>query len=165
MTFLAQILNLLPHGSRRRHAHADPSLERSLNKATSGALAGKIEGRANLVPWLIGLRWIAVLSAAAVVAVATLVSNRVDPKSGPYLWAGVLALAAFNMVLGLLGSRQLAQRPTLVVQVAGDVIALGWLVHGAGGLENPFSGFCGSLQRRACGGAHARESADRRCAA
>ncbi len=125
MALLARILNVLPPVSKLRHAQ----------------FRRHGEGRENLVAWLIGLRWIAVFSAAAVVGVATLASNRVDPKFGPYLWAGVLALAAFNAVLGFLGSRQLAAGRALVVQVAGDVIALGWLVHGAGGLQNPFSGF------------------------
>lgn len=118
-----------------------PSLQRSLDEAASADGYGRVEVREGLVTWFIGLRWIAVFVSAAVVGFATLASNRVPPESAPYLWAGVIALAAFNAVLSLLGPQRLSSQRALAVQVAGDVTALGWLIHHAGGLQNPFAGF------------------------
>jgi len=117
-----------------------PSLERSLGEAAPSSKYGKFEVHEGLVSWFIGLRWIAVFVSAAVVGFGTQASGRVAPESAPYLWAGVLALAAFNGVLSLLGPRRLASQRALAVQVAGDVVALGWLLHYAGGLQNPFAG-------------------------
>ncbi len=99
------------------------------------------EAPENLVSWIIGLRWIAISGAAGIVGFATLVSRRVSPESVLYLWAGVLALAVFNVALSLRGMRSNMSHGALALQVAGDVAALGWLVHFSGGLQNPFSGF------------------------
>lgn len=118
-----------------------PSLERTLGEMAPRSGYGESEIRERLVPWFIGLRWIAVFGSGAVVGFATLASNRVPPGSAASLWAGVLALAIFNAVLSLLGPRRLASQRALAVQVAGDVAALGWLIHHAGGIQNPFSGF------------------------
>lgn len=118
-----------------------PSLEGSLGEAVPNSGYSKIEIHEGLVTWFIGLRWIAVFVSAAVVGFATLSSDRVPPESVPYLWAGVAALAAFNAVLSLLGPQRLFSQRALAVQVAGDVLALGWLIHHAGGLQNPFAGF------------------------
>lgn len=116
-----------------------PSLERSVGFSVGADRKPGV--REDLVTWIIGLRWIAVFGAAGVVAFATLVSRRLPPESAPYLWAGVIALAIFNGALSLGGIRPLTSQRALVLQVAGDVAALGWLVHFAGGLQNPFSGF------------------------
>ncbi len=115
-----------------------PSFERT---ASSGSRGRKVDSRENLVTWIVGLRWIAVVGAAGIVAFSTLVSHRVPPESAAYLWIGVLALAAFNVALSLRGIRSGVSRRGLALQVAGDVAALGWLVHFSDGLQNPFSGF------------------------
>src|SRR3990172_11196085 len=118
-----------------------PSLQRSLDEAASADGYGRVEVREGLVTWFIGLRWIAVFVSAAVVGFATLASNRVPPESAPYLWAGVIALAVFNAVLSLLGPQRFVCERGVAVQVRGGVVALGWLIHHAGGLQNPFAGF------------------------
>ncbi|MBI4473925.1 MAG: PAS domain-containing protein [Acidobacteria bacterium] len=120
-----------------------PSLEKSLAFSRSkrkAARHNKVEVRENLAAWIIGLRWIAVFGAAGVVGFATLASGRVVPEAAPYLWGGVLALAVFNGALSLHKLPPLASRRALALQVAGDVVALGWLLHFSGGLQNPFSG-------------------------
>src|SRR3990172_2310553 len=117
-----------------------PSLERSLGEEPPSSRYGEFEVRVGLVRWFIALRWVAVFVSAAVIGFATQVSRRVAPESAPSLWAGVFALAVFNAVLSFLGPRRLVSQRALGVQVAGDVAALGWLVHNAGGLQNPFSG-------------------------
>ena len=118
-----------------------PSLERSLEAATPTNGYRTAEVREGLVSWFIGLRWVAVFASTAVVGFAIQVSHRVRPESAPYLWGGVLALAALNTAWSLLGPRRLASQHAFAVQVAGDVAALGWLIHHAGGLQNPFASF------------------------
>ncbi len=113
-----------------------PSLESSL--AFSTPRNRQVQIRENLANWIIGLRWIAVFAAAGVVGFATMASRRITPESVPYLWAGVLGLALFNGALSL-WPWQLSSRAALVLQVSGDVVTLGWLLHFSGGLQNPFS--------------------------
>ncbi len=119
-----------------------PSLQRSLEAATPAKeYAPKTEVREGLVSWFIGLRWVAVVVSTAVVGFAVEISHRVRPESAPYLWGGVVTLAALNAAWSLLGSRRLASQRAFAMQVAGDVAALGWLIHHAGGLQNPFASF------------------------
>lgn len=118
-----------------------PSLERCLEEATPTDEYPKAEVREGLVSWFIGLRWVAVFASTAVVGFAIQVSRRVRPESAPYLWGGVLALAGLNVAWSLLGPRRLASQRAFAVQVSGDVAALGWLIHHAGGLQNPFASF------------------------
>ena len=112
-----------------------PSLESSLSSSAQAST------RERLVTWLIGLRWVAVLASAAVVATATWSSYRVPPESTPYLWGGVVLLLAFNATLSVVGPQRLSSQAALALQVLADVAVLGWLIHHAGGLDNPFAGF------------------------
>lgn len=119
-----------------------PSLQRSLEGATpTSGYAPKTEVREGLVSWFISLRWVAVVVSTAVVGFAVQISHRVRPESAPDLWGGVATLAALNAVWSLLGPRRLASQRAFAMQVAGDVGALGWLIHHAGGLQNPFASF------------------------
>ncbi len=136
----ASLLALLVSSAVLIRRRAVPSLGNTLEISGAGD-APNLDLRARLAAWLIGLRWIAALGAAATVAVATLVAPRVEPASVPRLWAGVLLLFLFNTLLATLGSRRLATPPVLATQVIGDVLILGWLLHHAGGVRNPFAGF------------------------
>ena len=119
-----------------------PSLQRSLEAATpTGDYAPKAEVREGLVSWFIGLRWVAIIISTAVVAFAIQASRRVRPESAPYLWGGVATLAVLNAAWSLLGARRLSSQRAFTMQVGGDVAALGWLIHHAGGLQNPFATF------------------------
>lgn len=117
-----------------------PSLD-----ATPGAEAQSASGgetaREKLVRWLVGLRWIAVVGAAAAVLLAGRGPGRVSDESLPLLWAGVLALGLFNAAVSILGIRRGATPAALTAQVAFDVVVLGWFVHHAGGVRNPFTAF------------------------
>lgn len=119
---------------------AVPSLESSLGPPAGGKDT-RSSTRERLVTWLIGLRWVAVLASAAVVSLATWANHRVEPGAAPYLWGGVVLLAAFNAILSVVGAQWRSSQAALAVQVAGDVAILGWLIHHAGGLGNPFAGF------------------------
>jgi signal transduction histidine kinase len=86
--------------------------------------------------WLVGLRWIAVLVLGAVVWISA-DAGLVAPAAVAPLAAGTLALLAGNAAFTFLAQR----RPTLLPQIAVDVLVLAWLVHHAGGLANPFALF------------------------
>lgn len=118
-----------------------PSLESGLGGGMPDGPEGRLARRRRIAAWFLGLRWIAVLLAGGVVGFATRVIECVPPASAPRLWGGVALLAAFNGILSALGPRRLASQRSLAVQVAGDVVVLGWFVHHAGGLLNPFAGF------------------------
>ncbi|MBI4509554.1 MAG: PAS domain-containing protein [Deltaproteobacteria bacterium] len=114
-----------------------PQLEKNLD---THARVGSSELRQGFVTWLVGLRWVAVLALIGVVAYATLVTGRVPPGQSASLWGGVAALAVFNTVLFFVPARRLASQALLSMQVCGDVLILGWLVHHSGGMANPFAG-------------------------
>ncbi|MBI3072926.1 MAG: PAS domain-containing protein [Deltaproteobacteria bacterium] len=120
---------------------AVPSIERASEDDALGKVRGPGPTHESLVRWLLALRWVAVLVSALVVAIATVVSRRVDANSIPALWAGVAALVGFNIALRVVGARRLASPRAIVLQLASDVAILGWFLHHAGGMTNPFAGF------------------------
>lgn len=120
---------------------AVPRLESSLGLAVPITEAESATVREGLAAWMLGLRWVAVFASSAVVAFATQASRRLDPEAVALLWTGVGLLLLFNASLTTLGPRRLASQRALGLQVAGDVLILGWLVHHAGGLGNRFAGF------------------------
>lgn len=116
----------------QRLVHWTGRLERSLEE-------GPLEGRGHrLATWWMGMRWIAVAGSAVVIAYTTKLTGTIPAETASRLWIGVAALALFNGALAVRGERPSAW---LRAQVVVDVAILGWLVHHAGGLANPFSGF------------------------
>ncbi|MCC6557888.1 MAG: hypothetical protein IT372_33495 [Polyangiaceae bacterium] len=136
----ASLLALLASTAFLIRRRAVSSLGNTLEASVSSGAPG-VELRARLAAWLIGLRWIAALAAGATVVIATLVAPRVEPAAAPRLWAGALLLFLVNAALAALGARRLAAPAALATQVIGDVLILGWLLHHAGGVQNPFAGF------------------------
>lgn len=120
---------------------AIPSLERSLERQAPATDQAGVAVQEALAVWFVELRWVAVLASFTVVTGATLATERVAPVSVVPLFAGVGGLFFCNLFFSLLGARRLATRPVLLAQVALDVGVLGWLVHHAGGVSNPFAGF------------------------
>ncbi|MBI2892777.1 MAG: hypothetical protein HYY06_04445 [Deltaproteobacteria bacterium] len=117
-----------------------PRLETSLG-AADGSTGPQPPSGPALAAWLVGMRWVAVVALGAVVAFATLGTEHVPAGSAWALWVGVGALAALNGLATLVPRARLGRPGALVAQIAGDVAILGWLVHHAGGLTNPFAGF------------------------
>ncbi len=103
-------------------------------------LAAPVGPPALLAWWLVGLRWIAVLALGAVVWIAA-DGHLVAPGAVAPLWAGTAALLVWNSALSFVSERRRADRRVLLAQIAVDVLALGWLVHHAGGVANPFALF------------------------
>jgi signal transduction histidine kinase len=89
---------------------------------------------------LFWLRCVAIVGAAAAVALASRLTGSVAPEDTAALWAGVAALVALDVVVAA-GGRRGFPPLGLTAQIAADVAILGWMVHHAGGLRNPFSGF------------------------
>lgn len=112
-----------------------------IDRSPAADLAAGDEGRGIVAEWLLGLRWVAVLVVAAVVIASTTSEPHVAPEAILPLWVGVVLLFALNAVLSLAGARRATTVPALLVQSAGDAFVLSLLVHFAGGIANPFSGF------------------------
>jgi len=117
-----------------------PALDRGL--ASAGADRDvKVRREDGITTWILGLRWVAVLSLAAVVAFATLASGRLPHGAAPSLWFGVSLLALFNFALTVLDVRWLSSQRSISIQIGCDVALLAWMLHQAGGVQNPFAGF------------------------
>jgi signal transduction histidine kinase len=101
---------------------------------------GDVAARQAHAAWIIGLRWIALMAVAVVVAVATDLDGRLAPEAAPRLWGGVAALLLATVAWTLLGARRGASATALAAAIGGDVLLIGWLVHAAGGMANPFAG-------------------------
>ncbi|MEW5849600.1 MAG: ATP-binding protein [Myxococcota bacterium] len=123
-----------------------PSLRASLNPSSTIPVVG-VQGSSHtlvqqrLVEWIVALRWIAVLAVAAVVVVATTGRVRVADEAVFPLWLGVAAFFAFNALVSLFASERMARPTALATQMLVDVFLLGWMLHHAGGMTNPFAGF------------------------
>ncbi|MCC6751491.1 MAG: hypothetical protein IT371_27815 [Deltaproteobacteria bacterium] len=116
------------------------ALQASTVRRVETLLAPRGELRA-LAAWLLGLRWVAVAALVVVVVLSTSVSHRVGEGAAAGLYGLVGVLAAFNAALSVAGPSRLASELALGLQIGGDVLILGGLVHLAGGIANPFSGF------------------------
>lgn len=92
-----------------------------------------------LAEWLLWLRWAAIVVVAGVVVATTTRGNYVADAALVPLWSGVVALVVFNGVLSLLRAEVLASPRVLVLQIAFDAGVLGFMIHHAGGMANPFS--------------------------
>jgi signal transduction histidine kinase len=97
--------------------------------------------REQLARWLVALRWLAAFGALATVATAAAATSRLEPGAVPALLGGVAALFVSNLIFSLLGPGRLGAPWALLGQIGLDVLVLGWLVHHAGGMSNPFTGF------------------------
>lgn len=130
--------------------HDDPGrmstwtrIERALAVPALAGDPGAVPGNApgvRLGARLFWLRCVAIVGAAAAVALASRVTGSVAPEDTAALWAGVAALVALDVVVAA-GGRRGFPPLGLTAQIAADVAILGWMVHHAGGLRNPFSGF------------------------
>lgn len=116
---------------------AVPSLRRSL--ASTEGTEGNAPARESLAEWLVSLRWVALLVLAPVVVIST-TGGFVPATSAMPLWAGAAALFLLNTLLVLLDRRIRSTPQVFVAQVFFDTLVLGWLLHHAGGLANPFAG-------------------------
>lgn len=92
----------------------------------------------NLGDWLFGLRWVALLVLAPVVVLST--TGGLVPRSSVLpLWGGLACLFVVNAVLLLSGRRVRATPRAFVAGVLLDTLLLGWLLHHAAGVANPFA--------------------------
>lgn len=84
------------------------------------------------------LRWLAVAGQALTIAIVTgPMQVALHPQP---LWAGVIALAAFNVYASLRSAKSRDARPPEVfLHLLVDIVVLSWQVGWSGGLENPFS--------------------------
>ena len=84
------------------------------------------------------LRWIAVAGQAITIAIVT-GPMQVQLPVLP-LWAGVAALATFNVYASVRASRMHDTGPAeLFAHLLVDVLVLAWLIAWSGGIENPFA--------------------------
>lgn len=85
------------------------------------------------------VRWMAILGVVPVVLFATTTGQ---PSVAEYavvpLWGGTIALTLVNLVAST-GPRFMATPRGLMGQLAFDGVVLGWLLHWAGGVTNPFA--------------------------
>ncbi|MFW5875305.1 MAG: two-component system sensor histidine kinase NtrB [Myxococcota bacterium] len=116
---------------------AVPSLWRSLTNIEGAE--GTAPARESLAEWLVSLRWVALLVLAPIVVIST-TGGFVPATSAMPLWAGAAALFLLNTLLVLLDRRIRSTPQVFVAQVFFDTLVLGWLLHHAGGLANPFAG-------------------------
>jgi len=87
--------------------------------------------------WFANLRWVAVLSAATLSAFACYELKILPTSSFKPLMVCLTALAVFNVVLIDLIPKVRSPYALLIVQAATDLVALTFLLHYSGGLENP----------------------------
>jgi two-component system sensor histidine kinase RegB len=83
------------------------------------------------------LRWLAVAGQALTVLIVT-GPMRVDLPAVP-LWAGVAALAAFNVYAWRSSSARESSVARVFLHILVDIASLTWMVTWSGGIENPFS--------------------------
>jgi signal transduction histidine kinase len=101
------------------------------------------------IDWLIHLRWFAVVGVAAVVTAARYGFHIALPIVPLYLTS--LGIAAYNLIFWLLASAlrktsgdtmapEVRPLPAALahLQIAIDLLAVAWLIHLSGGIENPF---------------------------
>lgn len=87
--------------------------------------------------WLMQLRWLA--ATGVVGAIGAGHSFRwIEPGAELPLWGAAAALFAFNGWLAWQPPRRPVERPVLPFHLALDSLALAFLLHFSGGLENPF---------------------------
>jgi len=92
---------------------------------------------ASFLRTLCSLRWLATAGQAATILVATWALGLHLPQ--PPLWAGVTALALFNLYAQWRVGRETPIGPaTAFVHVLVDVAVLTWMIGWSGGLANPF---------------------------
>lgn len=99
-----------------------------------------VDTRASLsfIGLLANLRWLAIIGQALTVAIVTGPLQVALPEAP--LWAGIAALAAFNVYATwrARGGTDVSV-PLLFLHILMDVISLSWMVAWSGGVENPFS--------------------------
>lgn len=118
----------------------------TLYLARSGAMAlpersdssRPVERAASKAAWLIQLRWLAAVAVVAAVAFSRSF-HWIERGAELRLWAGAGALFAFNAWLVLTRSRHGAAGSSVRLHLAFDSLALVYLLHHSGGVENPFS--------------------------
>jgi len=114
-----------------------PSLQHSL--VADDATRTETSAREPLARWLLRMRWVAALAVAAILLASTLGTRSVTDAAVPRLWAGLAVLVAMNTVLSLLPAQHRSSARALVGQILGDGLLLGWMLHHAGGMDNPFA--------------------------
>ena len=89
--------------------------------------------------WFIVLRWIAVVVSAAMVFLATHVSDVLPRQVWIRLSIPIIALAGCNVCYQVLLRRRIWSRNLLPVQILLDLLILTAMLHFSGGIENPLS--------------------------
>ncbi len=112
---------------------------RSLVRARGPAPGPRTIGLVSFGERLLGVRWLAGISIAAVVFQATLIDQRLEPTSVVLLWTAVALLFVFDAVLTLRGPDEAVAPRAVVLQIAVDTVLLAVCLHAAGGLMNPFA--------------------------
>ncbi|MHC4490184.1 MAG: hypothetical protein ACYTDU_00975, partial [Planctomycetota bacterium] len=93
----------------------------------------------NYARWFIGMRWIAVLTAATLIFVAVQIAGLLPGHLWIPLSLAVFALAGLNVAYTLLLRRGVVSERILLFQVHGDLVLLTVMLHYSGGIENPLS--------------------------
>jgi signal transduction histidine kinase len=96
--------------------------------------------RLALSAWILGLRWLALVVISILVGVAGDLDDRLAPDAIARLWGGLAVLLVVTVAWTLAGPRRAASPWALAAQIGGDAAVVGWLVHAAGGMANPFAG-------------------------
>jgi signal transduction histidine kinase len=115
------------------------NLVRRLAAPLEQASDSHASARQALAAWIIALRWLALFVVALLVALAMDFDERVDERAAAWLWSGVTALLFLTVVFTIVGPRLLSSPAGLALQIGGDVMVIGWLLHAAGGMANPFA--------------------------
>ena len=89
--------------------------------------------------WFIVMRWIAIAVSAALIFLATHVSDVLPHEMWIPLSIPIVVLAACNVGYEVLLRRRMWLDQLLAIQIAVDLMALAVLLHFSGGVENPLS--------------------------
>lgn len=99
--------------------------------------AKAVERTERKAAWLMQLRWLAATGVVASIGVGH--SFRwIAPGAELPLWGAAAALFAFNGWLAWQPPRRRIERPLIPLHLALDSLALAFLLHFSGGIENPF---------------------------
>jgi signal transduction histidine kinase len=87
--------------------------------------------------WYLHMRWIAIVAVTALTILAVPIARLLPSAVLWPLLAGVAALALANVAYAVLLRRARSLRGLLVGQIHADLVIFAYLLHFAGGLENP----------------------------
>jgi signal transduction histidine kinase len=109
-----------------------------LGSNAAGARAG-LEGDVlrESAQWYLSMRWLAIIGVLAMSVLAVPIAGVLPSQVLWPLLAGVAALALTNVGYALLLARARPLRGLLIGQIHADLVIFAFLLHFAGGLENP----------------------------